>query len=60
MTAPDRIDGGAATQDGARPVMRASSQFRAEGRRFAAAVARIPTVPVLQVHGALDPCLLTG
>jgi pimeloyl-ACP methyl ester carboxylesterase len=34
------------------------SQFRAEGRRFAAAVARIPTVPVLQVHGVLDPCLL--
>jgi pimeloyl-ACP methyl ester carboxylesterase len=34
------------------------SQIRAEGRRFAAAVARVPTVPVLQVHGALDPCLL--
>jgi pimeloyl-ACP methyl ester carboxylesterase len=36
----------------------ARSQLRAEGRRFAAAVARIPTVPVLQVHGALDPCVL--
>ena len=34
------------------------SQLRAEGRRFAAAVARRPTVPVLQVHGAHDPCLL--
>jgi pimeloyl-ACP methyl ester carboxylesterase len=36
------------------------SQLRAEGRRFAAAVQRTPTVPVLQVHGALDPCLLVG
>jgi pimeloyl-ACP methyl ester carboxylesterase len=36
------------------------SQFRAEGRRFAAAVARIPDVPVLQVHGAADPCVLVG
>ncbi len=36
----------------------ARSQLRAEGRRFAAAVARIPTVPVLQVHGVLDPCVL--
>jgi pimeloyl-ACP methyl ester carboxylesterase len=36
----------------------ARSQLRAEGRRFAAAVARTPTVPVLQVHGALDPCVL--
>ena len=34
------------------------SQVRAEGRRFAAAVARTPTVPVLQVHGADDPYLL--
>ncbi len=34
------------------------SQVRAEGRRFAAAVARTPTVPVLQVHGAADPYLL--
>jgi pimeloyl-ACP methyl ester carboxylesterase len=34
------------------------SQVRAEGRRFAAAVSRIPTVPVLQVHGADDPYLL--
>src|SRR5678815_263800 len=31
MTAPDRSEGGAATQDGARPVMRASAQFRVEG-----------------------------
>jgi pimeloyl-ACP methyl ester carboxylesterase len=36
------------------------SQFRADGRRFAAAVARPPAVPVLQVHGDLDPCLLTA
>jgi pimeloyl-ACP methyl ester carboxylesterase len=36
----------------------ARSQLRAEGRRFAAAVARTPSVPVLQVHGALDPCAL--
>ena len=36
----------------------ARSQLRAEGRRFAAAAARIPAVPVLQVHGALDPCVL--
>jgi pimeloyl-ACP methyl ester carboxylesterase len=34
------------------------SQFRAEGRRFAAAVARPAEVPVLQIHGADDPCLL--
>jgi pimeloyl-ACP methyl ester carboxylesterase len=34
------------------------SQVRAEGRRFATAVAREPTVPVLQVHGADDPYLL--
>jgi pimeloyl-ACP methyl ester carboxylesterase len=34
------------------------SQVRAEGRRFAAAVSRIPEVPVLQVHGADDPYLL--
>lgn len=34
------------------------SQFRADGRRFAQAVARPVAVPVLQVHGALDPCLL--
>jgi pimeloyl-ACP methyl ester carboxylesterase len=34
------------------------SQVRAEGRRFAAAVSRAPTVPVLQVHGADDPYLL--
>jgi pimeloyl-ACP methyl ester carboxylesterase len=36
------------------------SQVRAEGRRFAAAVARQPTVPVLQVHGADDPYLLAA
>ncbi|WP_214367428.1 alpha/beta fold hydrolase [Pseudonocardia sp. H11422] len=34
------------------------SQLRAEGRRFAAAVARPTGMPVLQVHGAADPCLL--
>lgn len=34
------------------------SQFRADGRRYAAAMARPVTVPVLQVHGALDPCVL--
>jgi pimeloyl-ACP methyl ester carboxylesterase len=34
------------------------SQARAEGRRFAEAVRRTPTVPVLQVHGADDPYLL--
>jgi len=34
------------------------SQARAEGRRFATAVSREPTVPVLQVHGADDPYLL--
>ena len=36
------------------------SQFRIEGHRFAAAVARPPAVPVRQVHGALDPCLLVS
>jgi pimeloyl-ACP methyl ester carboxylesterase len=36
------------------------SQVRAEGRRFAAAVARPPTAPVLQVHGADDPYLMAG
>jgi pimeloyl-ACP methyl ester carboxylesterase len=34
------------------------AQLRAEGHRFAAAVARPPAVPVVQVHGAVDPCLL--
>ncbi len=34
------------------------SQTRAEGSRFAAAVARVPSVPVLQVHGADDPWVL--
>ena len=34
------------------------SQVRIEGRRFAAAVARPVEVPVLQIHGADDPCLL--
>ncbi len=36
------------------------SQFRPDGHRFAAAVARPPAVPVLAVHGALDPCLLSA
>jgi HD-GYP domain-containing protein (c-di-GMP phosphodiesterase class II) len=31
VTAPDRNDGGATTQDGARPALRVSSQFPAEG-----------------------------
>jgi pimeloyl-ACP methyl ester carboxylesterase len=34
------------------------SQLRAEGRRFAAAVSRPLTIPILQVHGSADPCLL--
>jgi len=34
------------------------SQLRAEGRRFATAVGSPLTVPVLQLHGANDPCLL--
>ena len=34
------------------------SQLRAEGRRFAAAVARPAEVPVLGLHGADDPWLL--
>lgn len=34
------------------------SQFRGDGRRFAAAVSRPVRAPVLQVHGELDPCLL--
>jgi pimeloyl-ACP methyl ester carboxylesterase len=36
----------------------ARSQLRAEGRRFARAVTRPADLPVLQVHGADDPCLL--
>lgn len=36
----------------------ARSQLRSDGRRFAAAVARVPEVPVLQIHGAADPCVL--
>jgi pimeloyl-ACP methyl ester carboxylesterase len=36
----------------------ARSQLRVEGHRFAAAVARPAEVPVLAVHGALDPCVL--
>ena len=36
----------------------ARSQLRSDGRRFAAAVARVPEVPVLQIHGADDPCIL--
>ncbi|WP_344424334.1 alpha/beta hydrolase [Pseudonocardia ailaonensis] len=34
------------------------SQFRADGRRFAAAVARPAEMPVVQIHGEVDPCLL--
>lgn len=33
------------------------SMLRTDGRRFAAAVAHPVRVPVLQLHGALDPCL---
>ena len=36
----------------------ARSQLRTEGRRFVAAVDRPVTVPVLQLHGTADPCLL--
>lgn len=36
----------------------ARSQVRAEGRRFATAVARRAEMPVLQVHGTGDPCVL--
>lgn len=36
----------------------ARSQLRGDGRRFAVAVARAPDVPVLQIHGADDPCVL--
>jgi pimeloyl-ACP methyl ester carboxylesterase len=36
------------------------SQCRAEGRRFAATLRRVPAVPVLQVHGADDPYLLAS
>lgn len=34
------------------------SQFRGDGRRFAAAVDRTIGVPVLQLHGAEDRCIL--
>ncbi len=34
------------------------SQLRTEGRRYVAAVGRPVPVPVLQLHGAADPCLL--
>jgi len=34
------------------------SQVRNEGRRFASDLAAVVRVPVLQLHGALDPCLL--
>ena len=34
------------------------SQLRAEGRRFAAGVGRPVEVPVLQIHGVADPCVL--
>ena len=34
------------------------SVLRTDGRRFTAAVDRPVPVPVLQLHGALDPCLL--
>ncbi|OZM73386.1 alpha/beta hydrolase [Amycolatopsis antarctica] len=34
------------------------AQFRGEGRRFTDAVRERVDVPVLQLHGALDPCVL--
>lgn len=34
------------------------SQLRADGRRYAAATAGPVSVPLLQIHGADDPCLL--
>ncbi len=34
------------------------SQFRGDGRRFAEAVSARVTMPVLQVHGDTDPCVL--
>jgi pimeloyl-ACP methyl ester carboxylesterase len=34
------------------------SQFRGDGRRFAEAVADRVSMPVLQIHGAEDPCVL--
>lgn len=34
------------------------SQVRAEGRRYAAAMAEPVRMPVLRVHGELDPCLV--
>jgi pimeloyl-ACP methyl ester carboxylesterase len=34
------------------------SQVRADGRRFASELSRAIETPVLQVHGALDPCVL--
>jgi pimeloyl-ACP methyl ester carboxylesterase len=34
------------------------SQLRTEGARFAAALDRQLAVPILQLHGAVDPCLL--
>ena len=36
------------------------SQLRPDGHRFAAAVRRRTTAPVLEVHGADDPCVLVG
>lgn len=36
------------------------AQFRGEGRRFAAAIDRRPPMPVLQLHGDDDPCVLTS
>lgn len=36
------------------------AQFRGEGRRFAEAVREPVTVPVLQIHGEADRCVLPG
>jgi pimeloyl-ACP methyl ester carboxylesterase len=36
------------------------AQLRGEGRRFTEAMQREITVPVLQLSGAADPCILPG
>ncbi|SFQ73890.1 Pimeloyl-ACP methyl ester carboxylesterase [Amycolatopsis arida] len=36
------------------------AQFRGDGRRFTEAVDRRARVPVLQLHGDVDPCVLPG
>ncbi|MFD4369214.1 alpha/beta fold hydrolase [Rhodococcus sp. NPDC058521] len=36
------------------------SQFRPDGRRFLNAMDKVLTLPVMQLHGALDPFVLSG